>query len=240
MTEGRDGRIVTFYSYKGGTGRTMALANVCWILAANGKRVLAMDWDLEAPGLHRFFHPFLDPGVLDATTGVIDMIGDYVWAVTDGRRHTGPWHLLRPDPAPRRLRGVGLPGRRLPRPRLGRTAHQHLLRPGHHLRLGQLLRAARRRAVPGRHARRHETALRLRPPRQPHRPERHRRHLHSPPATCSWTASPSATRASTVPRPSPARSAGATANAASVSCPSPCASTRARRTGRTRDAHWRG
>ncbi|GHD87180.1 hypothetical protein GCM10010508_18290 [Streptomyces naganishii JCM 4654] len=93
MTEGRDGRIVTFYSYKGGTGRTMALANVCWILAANGKRVLAMDWDLEAPGLHRFFHPFFDRAVLDATTGVIDMMGDYVWAVTDGRPHTGPWHL---------------------------------------------------------------------------------------------------------------------------------------------------
>ncbi|MFD3933510.1 ParA family protein, partial [Streptomyces sp. NPDC058614] len=31
---------MTFYSYKGGTGRTMALANTAWILAANGKRVL--------------------------------------------------------------------------------------------------------------------------------------------------------------------------------------------------------
>lgn len=61
MTASRDGRIVTFYSYKGGTGRTMALANTAWILAANGNRVLAVDWDLEAPGLHRFFHPFLDP-----------------------------------------------------------------------------------------------------------------------------------------------------------------------------------
>lgn len=50
MSAGRDGRIVTFYSYKGGTGRTMALANTAWILAANGKRVLAVDWDLEAPG----------------------------------------------------------------------------------------------------------------------------------------------------------------------------------------------
>lgn len=48
-SSGRDGRIVTFYSYKGGTGRTMALANTAWILAANGKRVLAVDWDLEAP-----------------------------------------------------------------------------------------------------------------------------------------------------------------------------------------------
>lgn len=44
------GRIVTFYSYKGGTGRTMALVNVGWIMASNGKRVLLVDWDLEAPG----------------------------------------------------------------------------------------------------------------------------------------------------------------------------------------------
>jgi Mrp family chromosome partitioning ATPase len=52
-------RVVTFYSYKGGTGRSMALANVAWILASAGNRVLAIDWDLEAPGLHRYFHPFL-------------------------------------------------------------------------------------------------------------------------------------------------------------------------------------
>ena len=32
----RPGRIVTFYSYKGGTGRSMALANFAWILAASG------------------------------------------------------------------------------------------------------------------------------------------------------------------------------------------------------------
>jgi tetratricopeptide (TPR) repeat protein len=76
----QQGRIVTFYSYKGGTGRTMALANTAWILAANGKRVLAVDWDLEAPGLHRFFHPFLDSATLGATTGVIDLLKDYAWA----------------------------------------------------------------------------------------------------------------------------------------------------------------
>lgn len=51
--------IITFYSYKGGTGRSMSLANTAWILASNGCRVLVVDWDLEAPGLHRFFHPFL-------------------------------------------------------------------------------------------------------------------------------------------------------------------------------------
>lgn len=93
MTETRGGRIITFYSYKGGTGRTMALANTAWILAANGKRVLAVDWDLEAPGLHRYFHPFLDPNVLAATTGIMDLIQEYAWAATEGRDAPGAWHL---------------------------------------------------------------------------------------------------------------------------------------------------
>jgi cellulose biosynthesis protein BcsQ len=66
------GHITTFYSYKGGTGRSMALANFAWIMAANGKRVLAIDWDLEAPGLHRYFRPFLvDPDLFE-TDGLID------------------------------------------------------------------------------------------------------------------------------------------------------------------------
>jgi tetratricopeptide (TPR) repeat protein len=78
LNQPRNGRIVTFYSYKGGTGRTMALANIAWILASNGYRVLAADWDLESPGLHRFFAPFLDQAVDDAQ-GIIDMVRDYEW-----------------------------------------------------------------------------------------------------------------------------------------------------------------
>lgn len=79
--ESRNGKIVTFYSYKGGTGRTMALANVAWILAANGRRVLAADWDLESPGLRRFFQPFLGPEVHEVE-GIIDMIRGYEWEAT--------------------------------------------------------------------------------------------------------------------------------------------------------------
>jgi len=52
------GQIITFYSYKGGTGRSMALANVACLLAKEtlDEKILMIDWDLEAPGLHEYFH----------------------------------------------------------------------------------------------------------------------------------------------------------------------------------------
>lgn len=76
--ERQPGRILTFYSYKGGTGRSMSLANVAWILASNGQRVLVIDWDLEAPGLHRYFSPFLDDPHLQEAHGVIDFFTEFV------------------------------------------------------------------------------------------------------------------------------------------------------------------
>ena len=52
------GEVITFYSYKGGTGRTMALSNIAVMLARRQNAtvpILMIDWDLEAPGLHRYF-----------------------------------------------------------------------------------------------------------------------------------------------------------------------------------------
>jgi MinD-like ATPase involved in chromosome partitioning or flagellar assembly len=49
--------ILTFYSYKGGVGRSMCLVNVGVTLAVWGYRVLLVDFDLEAPGLEYFFRP---------------------------------------------------------------------------------------------------------------------------------------------------------------------------------------
>ena len=46
--------VTTFYSFKGGVGRTMALVNVAIELAQRGRRVLVVDFDLEAPGLDTF------------------------------------------------------------------------------------------------------------------------------------------------------------------------------------------
>lgn len=58
----------------------MALSNVAWLLASGGQRVLAIDWDLEAPGLHRYFEPFLDDKTLENSTGVIDFVLDFATA----------------------------------------------------------------------------------------------------------------------------------------------------------------
>jgi len=65
-----DGRIITFYSYKGGVGRSFELANIAVILARWGSRVLCIDWDLEAPGLHFFFEVEPKLGLLDLLTSV--------------------------------------------------------------------------------------------------------------------------------------------------------------------------
>ena len=43
---------VAFYSYKGGVGRSLLLANAARFLASLGKGVVALDLDFEAPGLH--------------------------------------------------------------------------------------------------------------------------------------------------------------------------------------------
>ncbi len=96
MTTRKPGRIVTFYSYKGGTGRSMTLANLAWVLASNGRRVLVIDWDLEAPGLHRYLHPFLVDPELRSTQGLIDLVTQYATrAITPANiqeRVDKPWY----------------------------------------------------------------------------------------------------------------------------------------------------
>ena len=47
-------RVVAFYGFKGGSGRSFLMANTAAILAEMGHRVLIIDADLEAPGLGDF------------------------------------------------------------------------------------------------------------------------------------------------------------------------------------------
>ena len=65
--------IVTFYSYKGGVGRTMALANVATSSAKRGKRVLAVDFDLEAPTLPSYLCKHDD----QIEVGLVDYVSEY-------------------------------------------------------------------------------------------------------------------------------------------------------------------
>lgn len=90
------GQIVTFYSLDGGTGRTMAISNIAWILAANGYRVLVADWDLESPGLHRFFRPFMDAEASERP-GIVDLVRRYAWAMADAE--IDPEALHRGEPS---------------------------------------------------------------------------------------------------------------------------------------------
>ena len=66
--------ITTFYSFKGGVGRTMALVNAAVKLAQSGRRVLVVDFDLEAPGLDTF--DVLKPR--EEVPGVIDFVTQYL------------------------------------------------------------------------------------------------------------------------------------------------------------------
>ncbi len=68
------GQIVTFYSYKGGVGRTSALANVAAVLSSWGYRILCIDWDLDAPGLHYYLQR---PGDGPIRGGLVDAIHEF-------------------------------------------------------------------------------------------------------------------------------------------------------------------
>src|SRR5258708_3626809 len=72
--------IYTFYSFKGGVGRTTALANIAEILYSRGIKVLMVDFDLEAPGLERYFS--VETAITSREEvlqhrGVIDMLYSY-------------------------------------------------------------------------------------------------------------------------------------------------------------------
>ena len=86
---GRKPKVISFYSFKGGMGRTTALAAVALLLVRQGNHVMMVDTDIEAPGLSTLF---LDDEAIQ--TGVLDYliehpldsgrtITDYVQDVTD-------------------------------------------------------------------------------------------------------------------------------------------------------------
>ncbi|HYW45596.1 MAG TPA: hypothetical protein VE959_22220 [Bryobacteraceae bacterium] len=70
--------IFTLYSYKGGVGRSMALANLAHWFYLRGLTVLMVDWDLEAPGLESFFYKSEEKiELVRSHLGVIDLLSAY-------------------------------------------------------------------------------------------------------------------------------------------------------------------
>lgn len=65
-------KVVTFYSFKGGMGRTTALAGVALSLGKQGYDIMMVDTDIEAPGLSTLF---FDEDVVQR--GVLDFLLEY-------------------------------------------------------------------------------------------------------------------------------------------------------------------
>ena len=81
--------IFTFYSYKGGVGRSLALLNVAYSLVSRGRHVLILDLDLEAPGISGFLERNNELEEKDTTDSpasgdVLDLLVTCVDAVNAG------------------------------------------------------------------------------------------------------------------------------------------------------------
>ena len=79
----------TFYSYKGGVGRTSALVNSALLRAIEGDRVVIIDFDLEAPGVSSYIDELISRQgknlKLDNRPGVLEYLYEAVHSdkVTD-------------------------------------------------------------------------------------------------------------------------------------------------------------
>ena len=88
---------ITFYSYKGGVGRSLALANIAALLVQRGRRVVLIDFDLEAPGLDSFE----EFKAIAAKPGVVEYVTEY----KNARRAPDIAQFIHPCTLPGPLRG---------------------------------------------------------------------------------------------------------------------------------------
>jgi hypothetical protein len=76
----QNGTIIAFTCDRSGAGQTMALSSIALVLAANGRRVLAIDWDTRKPSLPRYLAPFLPSDAITNKSGLIDLLWGYASA----------------------------------------------------------------------------------------------------------------------------------------------------------------
>ncbi|HZF50002.1 MAG TPA: hypothetical protein VE093_15185 [Polyangiaceae bacterium] len=77
-------KIIAFYSFKGGVGRTSALLNVGYLLAVEERaNVVLADWDIHAPGLTCLEDLQPDDGAPPLRPGVVDVLASLAEATPE-------------------------------------------------------------------------------------------------------------------------------------------------------------
>lgn len=122
-------RFFSFYSFKGGVGRSMALYNCACVLAGTGRRVLMIDFDLEAPGLtfllqrrrqdsprihgtaarRRLSSPPRTPGIVEMVAGFVEDPRE--WPLADPRHPERIMEYVADLPIPAGVQVDGAKGR---------------------------------------------------------------------------------------------------------------------------------
>jgi len=64
-------KVIAIHSFRGGTGKSNATANLACLLALSGKRVGVVDTDIQSPGIHVLFN--LDP------KDISHSLNDFLW-----------------------------------------------------------------------------------------------------------------------------------------------------------------
>src|ERR1039457_773955 len=90
--------VFTFYSYKGGVGRSLAVMNVAYTLAGWGRHVLIVDMDLEAPGISGFLQRSNELAEPDSAhpKDILTLLGEAARAMRNGGTADEMAHSLPP------------------------------------------------------------------------------------------------------------------------------------------------
>ncbi|MDY2735517.1 KGGVGR-motif variant AAA ATPase [Intestinibacter sp.] len=78
--------VISFYSYKGGVGRTLALIHTAYLLAQRGKNVLMLDLDIEAPSMQNIFKSEIE----EIDYGLIDYLYNKMYEKGTNKKVTIP------------------------------------------------------------------------------------------------------------------------------------------------------
>lgn len=78
--------VISFYSYKGGVGRTLALIHTAYLLAKRGKNVLMLDLDIEAPSMQNIFKSEME----EIDYGLIDYLYNKIYEKGTEKKITIP------------------------------------------------------------------------------------------------------------------------------------------------------